>query len=315
MNMNEPKQPFAKAILGLLTETSLHAGTGQTVGVIDLPIQREAATDYPCVFGSSVKGAMRGWASRQEMKPDLINLIFGPEEDGTASEYASALAVSDARLLLLPVRSLTTHFKWVTCSAVLKRFQADCQRLGMSSLAFEMNEVLNNENSAWVATAQSQSKGLFLEEFRFNPVSSKLIDGLIPKIAQLMGRKEAVEMLTNQLVIIHDNMFRIICRFATPVNAHIRLNKETKTVETGALWYEETLPPETLMYTCLLASRGRKKQKEGAAPVLEATDILERTLTLFPEEAPYLQLGGNETVGMGWCKVTPFKSTETVQQT
>jgi len=303
--MSEQKPPFAKAILGLLTETSLHAGTGQTVGVIDLPIQREATTDYPCVFGSSVKGAMRGWASRQGMNQDLINLIFGPEED--ASEYASALAVSDARLLLLPVRSFTTHFKWVTCPAVLKRFQADSQRLGISSLVSNMNEVLTDENSAWVATAQAQSKGLFLEEFRFNPVPSKLIDDLIPKIAQLMGRKDAVEILTNQLVIIHDNMFRIICKFATPVNAHIRLNKETKIVEKGALWYEETLPPETLMYTCLLASRGRKKQKEGAAPVLEATDILERTLTLFPEEAPYLQLGGNETVGMGWCKVTQLK--------
>lgn len=302
--MSEQKPPFAKAILGLLTETSLHAGTGQTVGVIDLPIQREATTDYPCVFGSSVKGAMRGWASRQGMNQDLINLIFGPEED--ASEYASALAVSDARLLLLPVRSLTTHFKWVTCPAVLKRFQADSQRLGISSLVSNMNEVLTDENSAWVATAQAQSKGLFLEEFRFNPVPSKLIDDLIPKIAQLMGRKDAVEILTNQLVIIHDNMFRIICKFATPVNAHIRLNKETKIVEKGALWYEETLPSETLMYTCLLASRSRK-QKEGGGSVLEATDILERTLTLFPEEAPYLQLGGNETVGMGWCNITPLK--------
>lgn len=306
--MNEQKQPFAKAMLGLLTETSLHAGTGQTVGVIDLPIQREAATNYPCVFGSSVKGAMRGWAGRSGiMEPNLINLIFGPEDDGDASEYASALAVSDARLLLLPVRSLTTHFKWVTCPAVLKRFQADRQRLGMSSLAFEMNEVLNDENSAWVATAQSQAKGLFLEEFRFKPVPSKLIDEqLIPKIAQLMGRTDAVEVLTKQLVVIHDNMFRIICKFATPVNAHIRLNKETKIVEKGALWYEESLPPETLMYTCLLASRSRK-QKEGGGSVLDAAGVLEKTLELFPENAPYLQLGGNETVGMGWCKVTQLK--------
>ncbi|OQW86739.1 MAG: type III-B CRISPR module RAMP protein Cmr4 [Thiotrichaceae bacterium IS1] len=307
--MSEQKQsPFAKAILGLLTETSLHAGTGQTVGVIDLPIQREAATDYPCVFGSSVKGAMRGWAGRSGiMEPNLINLIFGPEDDGAASEYASALAVSDARLLLLPVRSLTTHFKWVTCPAVLKRFQADCQRLSISSPAFEMNEVFNDENSAWVATAPPQSNGLFLEEFRFKQVPSILIkDKLIPQIAQLMGRKEAVEMLTNQLVIIHDNMFRIICKFATPVNAHIRLNKETKIVEQGALWYEETLPSETLMYTCLLASHSRKQKKEGGS-VLDATGVLAKTLELFPENAPYLQLGGNETVGMGWCKVTQLK--------
>ena len=35
---------------------------------------------------------------------------------------------------------------------------------------------------------------------------------------------------------------------------------------------------------------------------LTAAEVLDRFLTLFAR--PYLQLGGNETVGMGWCKVT-----------
>ena len=26
-------------------------------------------------------------------------------------------------------------------------------------------------------------------------------------------------------------------------------------------------------------------------------------LSLFPSDKPYLQLGGNETVGMGWCRI------------
>ena len=39
--------------------TSLHAGTGQGVGVIDLPIARERATDLPLVPGSSLKGCLR----------------------------------------------------------------------------------------------------------------------------------------------------------------------------------------------------------------------------------------------------------------
>jgi hypothetical protein len=33
-------------------------------------------------------------------------------------------------------------------------------------------------------------------------------------------------------------------------------------------------------------------------------------LALFPEEKPYLQLGGNETVGMGWCIVKILKPME-----
>ncbi len=37
----------------------LHAGTGQGVGVIDLPIAREKATGLPFLPGSSVKGTLR----------------------------------------------------------------------------------------------------------------------------------------------------------------------------------------------------------------------------------------------------------------
>ena len=43
------------AILGLLAETSIHAGTGRGMGVVDLPVAREAATDYPVIVGSRLK--------------------------------------------------------------------------------------------------------------------------------------------------------------------------------------------------------------------------------------------------------------------
>ncbi len=45
------------ALLGLIAETSMHAGAGKSVGVIDLPIMREAHTGWPCVYGSAVKGS------------------------------------------------------------------------------------------------------------------------------------------------------------------------------------------------------------------------------------------------------------------
>ena len=39
------------ALLLLTTETPLHAGAGQSVAGIDLPIQREVHTDWPCCQG------------------------------------------------------------------------------------------------------------------------------------------------------------------------------------------------------------------------------------------------------------------------
>ena len=40
-------------------KTPLHAGSGNDLGVIDLPIQRERHTEYPKIEGSSLKGALR----------------------------------------------------------------------------------------------------------------------------------------------------------------------------------------------------------------------------------------------------------------
>jgi len=69
------------------------------------------------------------------------------------------------------------------------------------------------------------------------------------------------------------------------------------------LWYEETLPPETLLYVPLVAQKSRKKDSSEMA-----NTVMEHVLNdMFLLTSPYLQLGGNETVGMGWCKVKSIR--------
>ena len=121
---------IAHQIVGLTCETPMHAGGGSKEEVIDLPIQKEAHSNWPCVYGSSMKGALRARAETQvNMSTNLITQAFGPDTLN-ASEHAGALLVSDARLLLLPVRSLTSHFKLVTCPALLTRLVGDLARTG-----------------------------------------------------------------------------------------------------------------------------------------------------------------------------------------
>ena len=278
-------------LLGLLAETSIHAGAGQMAGVIDLPIQREAHTDWPVVFGSAVKGALRTLA--EDQKATWRFAVFGPEVNN-ASEHAGALLVSDARLLLLPVRSLTSHFKWVTCPALLRRFQTDMQRLGLSEAVFDIHGVPESDGALVPAGVVNT---LFLEEFRFTPQPTNL-NTVMAAIARLMGREDALAALQRQLVVVNDDRFRHLARFATPVNPHVCLDNATKTVKPGALWYEESLPPDTLLYVGLYAQAARvQRESKTAAEILNHV-----TVDLF--QRPYLQLGGNETVGMGWCKVT-----------
>tara|TARA_A100001015_G_scaffold66425_1_gene73431 strand:+ start:911 stop:1255 length:345 start_codon:yes stop_codon:yes gene_type:complete len=108
----------ATALMGLISETSLHAGAGSSVGVIDLPIQRERHNGWPCVFASSLKGALRerGLDHWQADQHRLFS-VFGPDTNH-AADHAGALNVGDARLLLLPIPSLTRAFCWVTCPGV-----------------------------------------------------------------------------------------------------------------------------------------------------------------------------------------------------
>ncbi len=114
-------------MLGLLAETFIHSGIGRNEGAIDLPVAREAATDYPYIPGSSLKGALRDF-SRGHWKngdADKVEKCFGKE----GAEQAGGVLISDARLLLLPVRSLTGSYRWATCPLILERLKRDQQRL------------------------------------------------------------------------------------------------------------------------------------------------------------------------------------------
>lgn len=293
----------ANAILGLLAQTSIHAGTGSNTGIIDLPIQREGHNGYPCVFGSSMKGALRNHAETQYGKNNAsVIYVFGPDTNG-ASDHAGALMVGDARLLLLPIRSLTSQFKWVTCPDVLKRYQRDAQRFGLN-VEIDSTLLAKLDDTSALVSNQTIAGALFLEEYRFD-AKNRPLDNLIASINQLM-KFDALTALQEQLVIVSDNMFSHLCQHATPVNAHIAIESETKTVKGGALWYEETLPPETLLYVGLASTTVRKpeekKIKVTLPPDISATWVLDSVLNLF-EKTPWLQIGGNETVGMGWCAV------------
>src|SRR5690606_18436583 len=99
------------------------------------------------------------------------------------------------------------------------------------------------------------------------------------------------EALRQRLCIVPDDVMAYLAELATEVTARIRLKDESKTVERGGLWYEESLPPETVLTGLALAQPGRNGTGD------ELFGLLER-LTERP-----LQLGGNATVGQGLCRV------------
>ena len=299
------------AIIGLLAQTSIHAGTGQNTGVIDLPIQREGHNGWPCVFGSAVKGALRSRAEQKHGAKDddgkdnpSITYVFGPTTNN-AEEHAGAISVSDARLLLLPVRSLTSQFKWVTCPSALKRYQQDASRFSdAASSANMLNDIelnIDEDKALAVADVANKDKQVFLEEYRFTLEEADLSE-IITALLPLMTNVDK-ETLEKQLIIINDDNFSYMAQHVTPVNAHIAIDSDTKIVKKGALWYEETLPPETLLYIGIHAVASRlTRNQENESIHNDAQQTLNAVTDLFSDNN-WLQLGGNETVGMGWCAV------------
>jgi len=282
-------------LLGLSAQTWIHVGSGEKDGVVDLPIQREAHNGWPVIFGSSLKGAMRSAASLPDKDPGLLTL-FGPEHfaNGSSADkiYAGALMISDARLLWLPVRSLTTHTRYLCCPAILRRLLADMARANQpQNLKIPVVSELNA-----LSAEEDFGDYLYLEEYAF---SQQYSPDLVPWCELFsrfcdLGKAE----IARQLTVITDDQFAYLCQSAIPLHPHIALDYATKRVVDGALWYEEALPPETLFYTLLAATQARDGQDLSAAQILQqARD------RLFGQH-PYLQVGGNESTGMGWFKIT-----------
>ncbi len=265
-------------LYGLLAETSIHPGAGQSSGFVDLPVAREAATDYPVIVGSSLKGALlsaaRDRIQRKEIKDSGIELVFGKHDN------AGTLLVSDARLLLLPVRSLTSHFMWVTSPHLIERYVRDRKRFGHTEGTISLGP-FGGDDAETPKYLGPNVGDLFLEERQFTRVGS-LPDGLTTMLKPLIRHSETAERLDKQLVVLSDEGFAWFARYGLAINARNVLDEKTKTSKN--LWYEETLPPDSLFYL-LLAERS-----DGA---------LEKIKALFANK-PYLQAGGNETVGHGW---------------
>lgn len=262
------------AMLGLLAETSIHPGAGSSVGVVDLPVAREAATDYPVIVGSSLKGSLRDKAHSVELDVDRR---FGLQDQ------AGDLLVSDGRLLLLPVRSLTSSFRWATCPYLIERFRRDLTRAGLAPRpdvpAVERGRVL-----------ASGTGSMFLEERQFSIDS--LPGGLPDALAPLLLHDDTKGRLESQVAVLHDDDFSWFARYGLPIQARNQLANDGSK-QSQNLWYEETLPPDTVMYALVM---GRNEEAVGAMEVL------------FPDTDPYLQAGGNETVGQGWFAVSVRRS-------
>jgi CRISPR-associated protein Cmr4 len=273
----------------------LHAGIGQASNVIDLPTARMKATGIPFLPGSSIKGVLRD--ARREIDGEKTEAVFGPPSKD-ASEHAGALVVGDARLLALPVRSFRGTFAWVTSPLLLALAKRDLEEqkeqklpiptiVGRGARVTEMSACMHNNNR------------LYLEDIDLQAQQASEAHEWAQYLARLLFQEEDIFIFTKRFVIVDDDTMAFFWETATQVDARVRIHEYTRTVAQGALWLEESLPPETLLIGLLVADQSRRKNVS-----MTPDEVLD--FALRGEEIR--QLGGKATIGRGRCRMVPIKN-------
>nr|BBH92686.1 type III-B CRISPR module RAMP protein Cmr4 [Thermogemmatispora argillosa] len=307
----------ATSMMYIYTETPLHAGVGSGLSSVELPIQRERHTQYPMIQGSSIKGKLRALIAMQagSNSDGLVKALFGHERETLETDqfHAGALIVGDARILLFPVRSLKGVFAYTTSFDVLERFRKDLTYIHQEQTFPQLpperpmnGQALVTEHSE-VITSEGKP-GLLLEEFSFEVSKSQQVTNVAHWLAEHALPLDGywADKLRSALVVLPDDDFRDFVLYSTELITRIALDQGTKTVREGALWTEEHLPADTLLYAPIYATNERRPNNQphaGNNAPRSGVELLREAQNRSLQAGPYLQLGGDETVGRGFVKV------------
>lgn len=281
------------SVVTMYAITPCHAGSGSSLGVVDLPIQRERASNWPVIQASGVKGAFRAnfdkyknqISEKKEQVKDFNKLtesIFGTSE---GSGYAGSLSVSDAKILAYPMRSDISPFVWITCPSVLKRLARDLEFAGKITNAQSVKIPEIKGTDAQIIFNVSEGKVL-LEDYEVDVKGSFSIGDLKPYLER-----------AERLILVSDDVFNYGVSDCTQIMAQIQIDSKTGTTKDGSLRYQEELPSDTIMYSVI--SWGDTKNS------LE-NNLKAETIKNFVKDQvikTHIQIAGDESCGRGIFKL------------
>lgn len=278
-------------------ETLLHMGDGAEGNYVDMPIQREKTTGFPKGEAAGIKGVMRSLFTGKD-REELFGRISQDNDNDEGSEMGK-LIFSDARLLFLPVKADKNKlFVWITCPYVLQRFCREVEYTFFREEKFEFRKELKNMREKLMdlneetflplnGTACGEDDSvLILGEIKLNIKKNVKEELKFP--VEILGEKEGYiqKKLNQDLYMVNDTIFSYFCENATEVITRIRIG-EDGVVEDGALFTEEFLPENTILYNFI------SDVKE------EGTELEEKLLKMLEKTGNMIQLGGGKTIGKG----------------
>jgi len=248
--------------------TNMQPGSGETTqGVVDNFVQRDPATGYPVIFGSSIKGALRAFMEARFNNNGIVSAIFGNSGQQGSYRFFSA------HLMALPLRSNKRPY-YLAISPGVARQILDL----FDALEYPIDSGLKNElkNLATVnienPSVKEATQGLAIEDFE---QFDKLTIGLT-NLGNLLH--------SSDIVVLPDEEFnKVVSNENLPVVARNYLeNGMSKN-----LWYEQVIPRFSVFVMPVMYPANDPHFQQ-----------FHKTLT-----ANLLQIGGNATVGYGYARV------------
>ena len=233
------------------------------------------------------------------MDMNLINAAFGkPDNDEDNKNNtdnrgnAGSLVLSDARIVCMPVRSLYGTFAFASCPLALDRLKRDFDCAGHESKPVEMS-FEDDEVVVTTGSKVERNGKVLLEDLDFNIITD---DGKTNKWADLLaGLLFSTDpawqsIFKERFVILSNNCFNFLSETGTEVNARIKIDRDRKIVENGALWYEEALPSETILAGLVWCDKDYSCRGANEQEIFK---------NFCPDNGLNLQVGGKATVGKG----------------
>lgn len=291
---------YFRSLLSLQTRSPLHAGILGGDSIIDRPIHREVHTQLPMVSSSAVKGALR----EQDIAKDknAEKQLFGNDDAPDANDdkprggKPGLLFFTDARLLLFPVRSKAGGWAWITSPRALKKFREEAGLAGVlpespdiDTFYKAFDNAINDDKAVYAGKRLEIDGQVMLYRHAFSidkRLSEQKLD--VEKWQEAMPLLHDRSALTERIVILSDENFREMTSLYTEVITRNKITDSTGAVSGEALFTEEYLPANSLLYALAASIPGHTQ-----------VDVRGK----IDEDISHIQLAGNATLGKGLCRI------------
>lgn len=270
--MSTPNYKFKVAFFSIEAQSPLHPGAGgENFWIIDKLVQRDPTTNLPCIYASSLKGALREYM-RDYLDTNYSTLfkIFGNDKsDVDDIDDKSSKEVYKETMELFAVAANKDKKLWnkIQVPAQFRFLQADL--ISIPTLKDEYVEYVIT--SEWLKENFKNKIALFNHEIEDNYFNA------ITKANETFDDKK----ITKFCELLDDYHLPVIAR------NHLEDGSSSN------LWYEQVLPAKT---------------KLAFAVLYEDNDLF-KTFKEAVEAFP-VQIGANASIGYGFCSIKQIKTTQ-----